>query len=80
MGNLNFFLFQTCLNSLSRGVELRPAGCYPGALTIRLETLRHLGRALRFGLIWDNGFSFGEKILGSHSNPPPVTVLSPLVF
>ena len=34
-----FFLFQTCLNSLPRGVEPKPAGCYPGALTTRLETL-----------------------------------------
>ena len=34
-----FFLFQTYLNSLPRGVEPKPAGCYPGALTTRLETL-----------------------------------------
>lgn len=33
------FLFQTYLNSFSREVKPRPTGCYPGALTTRLETL-----------------------------------------
>ena len=39
-----FFIifYQLYLNSLIRGVEPRPNGCYSGALTIRLEVLPRL--------------------------------------
>jgi hypothetical protein len=43
-GETPTYFFHTYLNSLPWGVEPRPAGCYPGALTTRLETLLLIGR------------------------------------